>query len=131
MKYFTVEELSRSSVAQTKRIDNKPNAEQKSALVDLIENVLDPLREKFGKPILVSSGFRSKDLNRAVGGAASSQHMKGEAADIYTGTKEGNKELFDIIRKELPFDQVIDEKDFSWVHVSYKESGNRKQTLKL
>lgn len=131
MKYFTVEELSRSSVAQTKRIDNKPNAEQQSALVDLIENVLDPLREKFGKPIIVSSGFRSKDLNRAVGGAASSQHMKGEAADIYTGTKEGNKELFDIIRKELPFDQVIDEKDFSWVHVSYKKSGNRKQTLKL
>lgn len=131
MKYFTVEELSRSSVAQTKRIDNKPNAEQKSALVDLIENVLDPLREKFGKPILVSSGYRSKDLNRAVGGAASSQHMKGEAADIYTGTKEGNKELFDIIRKELPFDQVIDEKDFSWVHVSFKKSGNRKQTLKL
>ena len=131
MKYFTVEELTRSSVAQTKRIDNKPNAEQQSALVDLIENVLDPLREKFGKPIIVSSGFRSKDLNRAVGGAASSQHMKGEAADIYTGTKEGNKELFDIIRKELPFDQVIDEKDFSWVHVSFKKSGNRKQTLKL
>lgn len=131
MKYFTIEELTRSSVAQTKRIENKPNAEQQSALVDLIENVLDPLREKFGKPIIVSSGFRSKDLNRAVGGAASSQHMKGEAADIYTGTREGNKELFDIIRKELPFDQVIDEKNFSWVHVSYKKSGNRKQTLKL
>lgn len=131
MKYFTVEELTRSSVAQTKRIDNKPNAEQQSAMVDLIKNVLDPLREKFGKPIIVSSGFRSKDLNRAVGGAASSQHMKGEAADIYTGTREGNKELFDIIRKELPFDQVIDEKNFSWVHVSYKKSGNRKQTLKL
>ena len=131
MKYFTIEELTRSSVAQIRRIENKPDAGQQSALVDLIENVLDPLREKFGKPILVSSGFRSKDLNRAVGGSATSQHMKGEAADIYTGTKEGNKALFDIIRKELPFDQVIDEKDFSWVHVSYKKSGNRKQTLKL
>lgn len=131
MKYFTIEELTRSSVAQTRRIENKPDVGQQSALVDLIENVLDPLREKFGKPILVSSGFRSKDLNRAVGGAATSQHMKGEAADIYTSTKEGNRALFDIIRKELPFDQVIDEKDFSWVHVSYKKNGNRKQTLKL
>ncbi|MCP4141259.1 MAG: peptidase M15 [Chloroflexi bacterium] len=67
MKYFTIEELTRSSVAQTRRIENKPDAVQQSSLVDLTENVLDPLREKFGKPILVSSGFRSKDLNRAVG----------------------------------------------------------------
>ena len=131
MKYFTIKELTNSSVAQTKRIDNKPNALQESALTALVENVLDPLRERFGKPIIVSSGFRCQDLNKAVGGAATSQHMKGEAADIYTGTKEGNKELFDIIRKELNFDQVIDEKDFSWIHVSYRKSGNRKQTLKL
>ena len=93
--------------------------------------MLDPLRDLFGKPVLVSSGFRSNDLNRAVGGAATSQHMKGEAADIYTGTKEGNKKLFELIRDNLPFDQLIDEKDFSWVHVSFKEIGNRKQILKL
>lgn len=131
MKYFTLDELAHSNVARTKRIDNTPNEQQKKALVALVDNVLDPLRDLFGKPVLVSSGFRSNDLNRAVGGAATSQHMKGEAADIYTGTKEGNKKLFELIRDNLPFDQLIDEKDFSWVHVSFKESGNRKQILKL
>lgn len=131
MKYFTLDELAHSNVARTKRIDNTPNEQQKKALVALVDNVLDPLRNLFGKPVLVSSGFRSNDLNRAVGGAATSQHMKGEAADIYTGTKEGNKKLFELIRDNLPFDQLIDEKDFSWVHVSFKEIGNRKQILKL
>ena len=120
MKYFTLDELAHSNVARTKRIDNTPNEQQKKALVALVDNVLDPLRDLFGKPVLVSSGFRSNDLNRAVGGAATSQHMKGEAADIYTGTKEGNKKLFELIRDNLPFDQLIDEKDFSWVHVSKK-----------
>ena len=131
MKYFTLDELAHSNVARTKRIDNTPNEQQKKALVALVDNVLDPLRDLFGKPVLVSSGFRSNDLNRAVGGAATSQHMKGEAADIYTGTKEGNKKLFELIRDNLPFDQLIDEKDFSWVHVSFKEIGNRQQILKL
>ena len=131
MKYFTLDELAHSNVARTKRIDNTPNEQQKKALVALVDNVIDPLRDLFGKPVLVSSGFRSNDLNRAVGGAATSQHRKGEAADIYTGTKEGNKKLFELIRDNLPFDQLIDEKDFSWVHVSFKEIGNRKQILKL
>lgn len=131
MKYFTIEELSRSTTAQSKGIDNKPDAVQTASLTALVDNVLDPLREKFGKPIIVNSGFRCPALNKAVGGAATSQHTKGEAADIDTGTRAGNKELYEIIRKELPFDQLIDEKDFSWVHVSYKSSGNRKQTLKL
>ena len=101
------------------------------ALMDLNVYNIHALIDLFGKPVLVSSGFRSNDLNRAVGGAATSQHMKGEAADIYTGTKEGNKKLFELIRDNLPFDQLIDEKDFSWVHVSFKEIGNRKQILKL
>lgn len=131
MKHFTINELSRSSVAQSKEIDNKPDAVQVAALTALVDNVLDPLRERFGRPIIVNSGFRCPELNKAVKGAATSQHVKGEAADLDTGTKEGNKKLFDIIRKELPFDQLIDEKGFSWVHVSYKKAGNRKQILKL
>lgn len=131
MKHFTIEELSRSTTAMSRGINNKPNATQEAALTALVDNVLDPLRDKFGRPIMVNSGFRCTALNKAVGGASTSQHMTGEAADIDAGTRAGNKELFDIIRKELPFDQVIDEKNFSWVHVSYKSSGNRKQTLKL
>lgn len=132
MKHFTIEELCRSNVAQVRRIENKPDTQQVEALTALVDNVLDPLRERFGRPIIVSSGFRSKDLNGAVGGAKTSQHMKGEAADIYSGTKQGNRELFELIRKYLPFDQLINENDFSWVHVSYRADGkNRGQILKL
>lgn len=132
MKHFTIEELCRSSVAQVRRISNKPDTQQVKALTALVDNVLDPLRERFGHPIIVSSGFRSKDLNRVVGGANTSQHMKGEAADIYSGNKQGNRELFELIRKYLPFDQLINENDFSWVHVSYRADGkNRGQILKL
>ena len=94
--------------------------------------MLDPLREWYGKPIAVNSGYRCPQLNRLVGGAASSQHLKGEAADITAGSREENRKLFEYIRENLPFDQLIDEKNFSWVHVSYKRDGNnRKQTLKL
>lgn len=132
MKYFTLKELCSSRVARVRKIDNTPTIEQVENLTALVDNVLDPLRERFGRPIIVNSGFRNEELNRAVGGAKASQHMKGEAADIYAGTKEGNRELFNLIVKYLPYDQVINERDFSWVHVSYKKNGNnRKQQLKL
>lgn len=130
MKYFTIKELSHSDTAMARGIDNYPTSEAISNLTKLVGHVLDPLREKYGKPILVSSGYRSPILNRSVNGDTSSQHRLGEAADITTGSKEGNRELYDIIRKELPFDQLIDEKNFSWVHVSFRDGRNRKQTLK-
>ena len=126
MKYFTIKELSHSDTAVARGIDNTPTGEAVHNLTELVENVLDPLREKYGKPIRVSSGYRSAVLNRSVNGATSSQ-----AADITVGSKEGNRRLFEIIRKELPFDQLIDEKDFSWVHVSFRKGKNRKQVLKL
>ena len=131
MKYFTIQELSHSDTAVARGIDNCPTAEAIHNLTKLVENVLDPLREKYGKPIRVSSGYRSAILNRSVNGATSSQHRLGEAADITVGSKEENRKLFEIIRLELPFDQLIDERDFSWVHVSFRESRNRKQVLKL
>lgn len=131
MKYFTIQELSHSDTAVARGIDNYPTAEAIHNLTKLVENVLDPLREKYGKPIRISSGYRSAILNRSVNGAASSQHRVGEAADITVGSKEENRKLFEIIRQELPFDQLIDEKDFSWVHVSFREGRNRKQVLKL
>ncbi|OCL16482.1 peptidase M15 [Bacteroides fragilis] len=131
MKYFTIKELSHSDTAVARGIDNYPTAEAIHNLTKLVENVLDPLREKHGKPIRVSSGYRSAILNQSVSGATSSQHRLGEAADITVGSKEENRKLFEIIRQELPFDQLIDEKDFSWVHVSFREGRNRKQVLKL
>ena len=130
MKYFTIEELTRSDTAKVKGIDNTPTKEAKEKLIALIENVLDPLREMYRGPITVNSGYRSLALNKAVKGASTSQHVKGEAADITVGSKEGNKKLFELIRDNLPFDQLINEYDYSWVHVSYKSSGNRKEVLK-
>lgn len=131
MEHFTIKELSHSDTALAKGIDNFPTAEAISNLIKLVDNVLDPLREKYGKPIRVSSGYRSAILNRSVNGATSSQHRLGEAADITTGSKDENRKLFEIIKNELLFDQLIDEKNFSWVHVSFREGRNRKQVLKL
>lgn len=132
MKYFTIEEMIKSSTATAKRIDNAPNQTVIDSLTKLIEAVLDPLREWYGKPIRVNSGYRCKALNKAVGSKAkNSQHLYGEAADITAGSKEENEKLFNYIKDNLEFDQLINESDFSWVHVSYREGRLRKQVLAL
>ena len=118
MKHFTMGELCASTTADAHGIKNTPPLQEAGNLK--------------GKPVTVNSGYRCPQLNRLVGGKASSQHLKGEAADITAGSREENRKLFEYIRENLPFDQLIDEKNFSWVHVSYKRGGNnRKQTLKL
>lgn len=129
MKYFTIKELCRSTKAKKLGIDNTPTDKDVENMTRLINRVLDPLREAYGEAITVNSGYRSPALNKAVGGVKSSQHMTGEAADITVGTKEGNKWLFDYIKDNLPYDQLIDEYDYSWVHVSYKKGINRKEVL--
>lgn len=134
MIYFTLEELTKSATARRKGIPNLPNGEQKENLIALVDNVLDPLRKLWGNPIIVTSGFRCAKLNRAVGGVAKSQHMKGQAADIRTveNTTMENKRLFDVaMRSGLPFDQLIDEYGYNWIHISYNTKGNRKQVLHL
>lgn len=132
MKYFTIEEMIKSSTATAKRIDNTPNQTVIDNLTKLIEIVLDPLREWYGKPIRVNSGYRCEALNKAVGSKAkNSQHLYGEAADITAGSKAENEKLFNYIKDNLPFDQLINESDFSWVHVSYREGRLRKQVLAL
>lgn len=131
MKYFSIEEMIKSDTAKAKGIGNTPSQEVIDNLTKLIEAVLDPLREWFGKPITVNSGYRCEALNKAVGGSKTSDHMTGRAADIDTGSKEENKKLFDYIKDNLEFDQLIDEKDLAWVHVSFRENNNRKQVLYL
>lgn len=131
MKHFTFQELTKSATAKRKGIDNSPSVQVRANLAALVENVLDPLREAYGKPIVVTSGYRCEKLNRAVGGAASSQHVKGQAADIRSvqDTPEENKKLYDLIVKlGLPFDQIINEYNYDWVHVSY---GPRHRRQKL
>lgn len=135
MKYFTIEELTRSDTASRKGIANIPNAEQTENLRALVENVLDPLRKLYGAPIVVTSGFRCPKLNRAVGGVKNSQHTKGKAADIrcMSRTSADNKRLFNLAAKSgLPFDQLIDEYSYHWIHISYNKDGeNRRQVLHL
>ncbi len=130
--YFSQEELCRSQVAASRGISNMPTIQIKQKLDILINKLLDPIRGKWGRPIIVNSGYRSLELNACVGGVATSQHTKGEAADITTGSKQGNKELFDlIINCGFEFDQLIDERNYTWLHVSYRDGGNRSQVLHL
>ena len=132
-KNFSLAEMTRSTTAQKKRIENVPNAAQIEFLRELCEKVLQPVRDEFG-PIHISSGYRSPKLNVAIGGSSSSQHcaLRGAAADVDMGDK--NKDIFNFIKDELIFDQLIwefgDEQNPSWVHVSYHYGHNRKQILK-
>jgi hypothetical protein len=132
MKYFSIKELTKSATAQRKGIDNSPSKEVERSLTALVEKVLDPLREAYGKPIIVTSGYRCPKLNAIVGSTPSSQHVKGEAADIKSvqDTPEENKKLYDLIVKlGLPFDQLINEHNYDWVHVSFG-ARHRRQKLK-
>lgn len=136
MKYFTIDELTRSTTASKRGIANTPPKEVIENLSALVENVLDPLREAWGGPITVTSGYRSPELNKAVGGSKTSDHMKGFAADITVGSRQGNKRLFqEILDIKLPFKQLIWEKGNSegpsWVHISYVPQDLRHQILKL
>lgn len=131
-KYFTLEEMTASPTAKRKGINNTPSEKVITALSKLVKNVLDPLREAWGAPIVVTSGYRSPKLNATVGGAKYSAHLYGYAADIRTisDRPSDNKRLRDLfILLNLPFDQLIDEHGCDWLHISYKSNGNRHQLL--
>ncbi|MCU6769302.1 D-Ala-D-Ala carboxypeptidase family metallohydrolase [Barnesiella propionica] len=130
MKYFTIQELCASDTARKKGIDNTAPGDVKVRLSTLAEKILDPLRERYGKPIRVNSGYRSPILNKAVGGTPTSQHLRGEAADITGGTVEENRKLLALL-SDMEFDQLIDESNLTWIHVSYRAGNNRREFLKL
>lgn len=127
--HFSLAEMTASG--KHKNIPNTPSQPQIIALEALCDHVLEPVRQHFGKPVIVNSGFRSVELNKAVGGAASSQHLKGEAADIeIPGVR--NDDIWLFIEKNLAFDQLIAEQlsEFNgsagWVHVSFSLYQTRK-----
>lgn len=153
---FTLDEMTRSETAARMHIKNEPGTIPTLHLKQLCENILQPLRNVYGKPIIVNSGFRSQELNSAIKGARNSQHMLGQAADITArhtipkgsataanangkgsdaaanyDYREENRYLYHLILAlKLPFDQLIDEKNFSWLHVSFGPK-NRRQVLHL
>ena len=132
MKYFTIAELCKSETADQLGIDNRCKKEHVVNMTALVDNVLDPLREAYGKPIRVNSGFHCPALNKKVKGASNSDHLRGMAADISGGNKKENRRLFYLIQElGLPFKQLIDEKGFAWVHVSYDTNNLKKQILAL
>ena len=131
---FTLQEMIHSNTAIAKGIVNMPNEQQINFIRELCISILQPIREEFGVPIHISSGFRSPKLNVAIGGSTSSQHcaLRGAAADIQMD--EMNAEIFNYIKDELIFDQLIwefgDGQNPDWVHVSFHKGNNRKQILK-
>jgi len=132
-EHFSMKELTQSQTAIKNGIPNIPKDPQVVANLTLLcEKVLEPLREGMKCPIRISSGYRSPELNKLIGGAKASQHNIGEAVDI--DLDEKNAELFSYIVNNLDFDQIIwefgDDKNPDWVHISYKAAGNRKQLLK-
>ena len=122
--HFTLEELYDSATAKKLGINNKPSIQQTINLVYLCAYVLEPLRVAMNEPIKIGSGFRCEKLNKAVGGVYNSQHLKGQAADLcIDGDIKKGRRWFEYIRKNLPFDQLIWEKNpktgSCWVHVSF------------
>ena len=130
MKYFSIKELTKSETATRLKIDNTPTAEVVDNLTALVDNVLDPLRELYGKPIHISSGYRCPRLNKAVGGVANSQHLTGQAADINQGSHEENRRLFIYLEEYCAFDQLLWENGGAWIHVSFRKDGKNRQQVK-
>jgi zinc D-Ala-D-Ala carboxypeptidase len=135
-EHLSLAEVTRSDSAKRKGISNMPTPEHIENFKKLAENIFEPIRKHFGVPIMISSGYRSKALNTAIGGSLTSQHCSGEAIDIdMDGTANGvtNKMVFDFIKANLNFDQLIWEfgtKDApDWVHVSFETSGKQRKQI--
>ena len=132
-KHFTLDELIHSDTADRLGIDNSPTSDAIQCIDDLVTNVLDRLRGEWGRPIIVTSGYRCKELNAAVGGTHYSQHLKGQAADIVSDDFEAFRRFVRRWCKDNEFDQCIFEHGGckEWVHISYVEGRNRRQMLDL
>ena len=129
--HFDLCEFTRSESAKREGVSNNPTPEHLENIKTLCEKVLEPIRAKFG-PINISSGYRSSDLNHFIGGSLNSDHCKGRAADIDMdghGGEVTNKMIFDYIKDNLEVDQLINEFNYSWVHVGYRKGANRRQVL--
>jgi hypothetical protein len=128
-KHISFEEATLSPTALRLGIDNTPNEEILVNMKLVAERCFEPIRDWYNYPIKVNSFYRCDALNKAVKGSATSQHTQGKAIDISTGTKTGNKLIYEWAKNNLIFDQLINEYDYAWVHISYNKNNNRNQTL--
>jgi zinc D-Ala-D-Ala carboxypeptidase len=128
-KHISLKEATFSATAIRLGIDNTPTAEHLACMKLVAEKCFEPLREWYKKPIKINSFYRGKDLNKAVKGSLSSQHCKGEAIDMDGGSIEENKKLFEWCKSNLEFTQLINEYNYSWVHISYNPKNLKKQVL--
>lgn len=124
-RHFTLEEMTRSEYAARNGLSNVPDAEQVNALTQLCLKVLEPLRASLQKPIGVTSGYRAPAVNAGVGGSTTSQHMKGEAADINVENMSV-EDLFQFVKSNYVYDQLIQEFN-AWVHVSWDNTAERQR----
>jgi hypothetical protein len=135
-KNLTLAELTKSQTAVRRGIDNTPLPQHVENLRLVAEKVFEPVRQHFGVPIAVTSGYRSEALNKAIGGSKTSEHCLGMALDLDADMLGGvtNREIFEYILRNLDFNQLIwefgDSKNPDWVHVSYRPSGNKKEVLR-
>jgi len=131
-KHITLQEATESATALRMGIKNVPNEAELEAMKYVAENLFEPIREWYDKPIKINSFFRCRELNKAVKGSLTSGHVLGNSIDISGGNKVENKKIFDFIKTSgLDYDQVINEYDYTWIHISLKKTGNRKQVLKI
>lgn len=128
-KHISFDEATKSPTAIRNGIKNTPNDEQLNNMKIVAEACFEPLREWYGKPIKINSFFRCEALNTLVKGSKTSDHMKGRSIDIDAGSIEENKKLFDWCKANLKYDQLINEYNFSWVHISFHLGNNRNQIL--
>ena len=135
MKHFNVSEFFSSSTAAKNGIKNEPNPDEKAAIVHninlLVDNVLDPIRDRINTPIIITSGYRCPKINRLVDGVDNSQHMSGCAADFHVQgfTPSMMYEVFLYIFNTLEYDQLIYYRSKNIIHVSYVENGNRHEAF--
>ena len=134
-KHISWEEATKSQSAIRAKISNIPNEQELANMRLTAEKCFEPLREWYGKPLVISSFFRCKALNTLIKGSKTSQHIKGQAIDIDTGNNAENAKLFNWCKDNLEFDELIweygDKTGPSWVHISYNEGKNQQEIINV
>jgi zinc D-Ala-D-Ala carboxypeptidase len=128
-EHISLEEATKSATAIRNGIDNTPSVEAAKNMLLVAKHCFEPLRKWYGKPIRVNSFYRCPELNALVKGSPTSDHVKGMAIDIDAGSIEENQKLFDWLKDNVEFTQLINEYNFSWVHISYDKDNLKKQIL--